>query len=160
MDLFKNYNISILAIPAYYIMAVLPHFYAVNVVKKNDPTKWDNSRPRSQSMKEELKTKLSAEEYGRYERAEAASANAVENLPLFASAVIVANAAGMTKDGQAGLDAFVGAWFAIRAAHSLSYIYISDSKMSYLRSALWIASLGLCFKVFGQAARVLNHGLA
>jgi len=163
-DFLKKYNLSILAIPAYYTLAFLPHAYAINVATNNKPLTWDNSAPRcaprSSASKAAIKEKISEEQYGRYERAEAASANAYENLPLFASAVIVANAAGLKRDRPFGLDAFVGAWFGARILHTLSYILITDPKTSFLRTGIWATCVGLCFSVFGQAARVLNRGLA
>jgi uncharacterized MAPEG superfamily protein len=159
-DFLKKYNLSILAIPAYYTLAFLPHAYAINVATNTKPLTWDNSAPRSPAAKAAIKEKISEEQYGRYERAEAASANAYENLPLFASAVIVANAAGLKRDGPFGLDAFIGAWFGARILHTLSYILITDPTTSFLRTGIWASSVGLCFGVFGQAARVLNRGLA
>jgi uncharacterized MAPEG superfamily protein len=134
--------------------------YAIAVASNNKPLEWDNSCPRSLASRDAIKAKISEEQYGRFERAEAASANAYENLPLFASAVIVANAAGLKKDGPFGVDAFVGAFLGVRVLHTLSYILITDPKISFLRTGIWATSVALCFNVFGQAARILNRGLA
>jgi uncharacterized MAPEG superfamily protein len=160
MDFFKTHNLTILAIPAYYMMAVMPHAYAVSIANKHDPKLWDNTSPRGSKLKNKLQSTLSAEDFGKYERAEAAQANALENLPLFASAVIVANFAGLKRAGLGGVESFVGMWFIVRALHSLSYITTTDRKMSFLRSGLWVTGCGLCVRIFAKAARVLNGSLA
>lgn len=156
MDFYKKYNLTILAIPAYYTFAVLPHMYAINVATKFQPLQWDNRAPRTSEHKAAIKESIGEEAYGRYERAEGAHANALEQLPLFASAIIVANAAGLPRKGWFGLDMFVGAWFAIRALHTVSYIAGSTKQTAWIKTGVWAASLGMVCTVFGKAARVLN----
>lgn len=156
MDTLKTSNLSLLAIPAYYLLSNIPHGYALNVATNGRPLEWDNRCPRSTKLKAELQSKLSEEQYARYERAEACSANLYENLPLFASAVIVGNMVGLKKEGWGGLNAFVGAYLGLRAAYTLAYIGIGDNKMSYIRTGLWVASFSLCFRVFRLAARALG----
>lgn len=70
-----DYNASVLAIPAYVILSILPHSYALNVATRGDLTKWDNRNPRSTTMKAKLKERLDAETYAKYERLEACHAN-------------------------------------------------------------------------------------
>lgn len=157
MAFYSRYNLSILAIPAYYTFAVLPHMYAINVATNNRPLEWDNRAPRSSEHKAAVKTAIGDEAYTKYERAEGAHANALEQLPLFASAIIVGNAAGLPRKGLLGLDTFVGAWFALRALHTVSYIAGSSRNSAWIKTGVWAASLGMVFTVFGQAARVLNR---
>jgi uncharacterized MAPEG superfamily protein len=157
MDFYKRYNLTILAIPAYYIFAVLPHMYAINVATQHRPLDWDNRAPRSSDHKVAIKESISEEAYGKYERAEGAHANALEQLPLFATAVIVGNAAGLPRNGWFGLDAFVGAFFAVRALHTVSYIAGSTKQAAWVKTGVWAASLGMLFTVFGKAAKVLNR---
>ncbi|KAF2428852.1 hypothetical protein EJ08DRAFT_313377 [Tothia fuscella] len=159
-DFLKLYNLSILAIPAYYILAVAPHTYALGLCTTNNPKTWNNANPRGKSNKDAIVSDLSPEQYGRFERAEAAHANAMENLPIFATAIVLANTAGLKRAGLDGIDGFVGMWFAVRIAHTISYIGIEDRRLSYVRSGLWVVSLGLCFRMFGKAAKVLNGNLA
>jgi hypothetical protein len=73
-----THNLSILAIPAYYILSVLPHSYALNVATQGQLGKWDNRNPRSSVMKGKLKERLPAEEFDKYERLEACHANGME----------------------------------------------------------------------------------
>lgn len=151
MDMLKTSNLSLLAVPAYYLLSVVPHAYALNVATKGRPEKWDNTCPRSATLKEKIKSQLSEAEYARYERAEACSANLFENLSLFASAVIVGNMAGLKN-----LNTFVGAYLGLRIVYAFAYIGISSSSASYIRSALWVASFSLCFRVFAQASKVFG----
>jgi uncharacterized MAPEG superfamily protein len=160
MDFFKTHNLTILAIPAYYVMAIMPHAYAISITKNHDPKIWDNSCPRGSNLKSKLQSSLTPEDFSKYERAEAAQTNALENLPLFASAVVVANLAGLKRAGLGGVEGFVGMWFVVRALHSLTYITNTDKKLSYVRSGLWFTGLALCVRVFGKASRVLNGSLA
>ena len=156
MDTLKASNLSLLAIPAYYVLSFLPHAYALNIATKGHPEKWDNTCPRSTTLKEKIKSQLSPAEFARYERAEACSANLYENLPLFASAIIVGNMAGLNREGWEGLNTFAAAYLGVRAIYVLAYIGIGSSAPSYIRSGLWGASIALCFRVFVQASKVLG----
>jgi uncharacterized MAPEG superfamily protein len=131
MDFFKSYNLSILAIPAYHILALAPHAYSISLCSAADREAWDNTNSRGTNQKSRLNSILSPEDYATYERAEAAHANAMENLPLFASTIIVANAAGLKRGGLGGINAFVGMWFLCRLAHTMSNVYNTKRKMSF-----------------------------
>jgi predicted nucleic acid-binding Zn-ribbon protein len=74
-SLLNNYNPSILAIPAYLVLSIIPHSYALNVATRGELTKWDNRNPRSTTMKAKLKERLDDETYAKYERLEACHAN-------------------------------------------------------------------------------------
>jgi hypothetical protein len=78
---FDTYNPSILAIPALHILSILPHGLALQVATGGKLLQWDNRNPRSTAMKGKLRERLSEEDYALYERAEACSANGLENLP-------------------------------------------------------------------------------
>lgn len=77
-SLLDTYNPSILAIPTYYVLSVLPHSYALNVATQGELSKWDNRNPRSSTMKAKLKERLPAEIFAKYERLEACHANGME----------------------------------------------------------------------------------
>jgi uncharacterized MAPEG superfamily protein len=160
MDFLTTHNLSILSIPAYYVLSLLPHAYAIAIGSRGNPVKWDNRNPRGASQKAHLKSTLSPAAFSKFERAEAAHANALENVPMFASAVIIGNVAGLQQEGLHGLNGFAGLWLGLRAAHTLSYVLIDDKRASYIRTALWVASIGLCFRVFGEAAKALGGKVA
>jgi len=140
-------NLSILSIPAYYVLSVLPHTYAVLLASRGQPTKWDNRNPRSSSLKSRIQENLGPDLYAKYERAEAAHANGIENLPIFAAAMVVGNMARLK-----GLERIAGIYLALRAIYSVVYIQTSDNRFILVRTGLWAASLGVCFDVFRRAA--------
>lgn len=59
-------------------------------------------KPSLNNPKAHLKETLSESEFARYERSEACSANIYEDPPLFVSAVIAGNMAGLKKEGSNG----------------------------------------------------------
>ena len=82
-------NYSIYAIPAFYLLSLGPLLYSSSIVKL------DVVNPRGTSFSESRKKSLDKATLARFERARSAHLNALENLPLFASAVICANIAGL-----------------------------------------------------------------
>lgn len=170
-----THNLSILAIPAYYILSVLPHSYALNVATQGQLGKWDNRNPRSSVMKGKLKERLPAEEFAKYERLEACHANGMEvslhapsitsfrlstdsrqNLPLFATAVVLGNLAGLKKQGLDGLNGFAAVFLAVRLAYTGVYVTHQTQGPTYIRSGLWVAGVALCFRTIIHAARTLG----
>ncbi|CAN9157975.1 unnamed protein product [Alternaria sp. RS040] len=146
---FDSYNTSILAIPAYVILTFLPHVLAINVATLGNLLAWDNRNPRSSDLKAQLKQRLPAVTYAKYERMEACHANRMENLPLFIGAVVLGNMAGLA---QSELAEF-GAWcLAVRIAYTVAYITTSTQAPTLIRSSLWIAGVSLCFRTIIQAA--------
>ena len=88
-------NYSIYAIPAFYLLALVPQFYSTILVNRATNGRFDNVNPRGAAFSETCKKSFDKATLGRFERARAAHTNALENLPLFASAVICANMAGL-----------------------------------------------------------------
>jgi uncharacterized MAPEG superfamily protein len=121
-SLLDLYNPSILAIPAFHLLAVFPHGYALYVATQGKPENWDNRNPRSPEMKNGIKKRLDADTYAKYERLESCHANAMENLPLFATAVILGNMAGLRKEGLGGMTGFAASFLAVRLAYMAVYI--------------------------------------
>jgi len=142
----KTRNFSILSVPAYYVLSVLFHTYAVLLASRGQPTKWDNHNPRSSSVESRIQENLDSDLYAKYERAEAAHANGMENLPIFAAAIVVGNMARLK-----GLEKIAGIYLALRAIYSVVSIQASDNRYTLVRTGLWAASLGVCFNVFRRA---------
>ncbi|KAF2463192.1 uncharacterized protein BDR25DRAFT_307939 [Lindgomyces ingoldianus] len=151
-----DFNSSILALPAYHILSFLPHAYAEYVATQGNLLKWDNRNPRSTTLKANLKERLDADTFATFERAEACHANGMENLPLFATAVILGNVAGLKKEGLGGMNGFAGLYLALRLAYTSVYLTHTTQGPTLLRSGLWIASVGLCFRVIFKAAKALG----
>ncbi|CAO2650397.1 Nn.00g016890.m01.CDS01 [Neocucurbitaria sp. VM-36] len=152
-SLLETYNPSILAIPAYYILSVFPHGYALNIATQGKLGTWDNRNPRSTDLKAKLKERLPTETFAKYERLEACHANGMENLPLFASAVVLGNLAGLKK-GE--LTTFVASFLAIRIAYTAVYATHQTQGPTLIRTGLWNAGVLLCFRTIIKAARALG----
>ncbi|KAF2276057.1 uncharacterized protein EI97DRAFT_378025 [Westerdykella ornata] len=154
--LLDTYNPSILAIPVLHILAILPHGYALSVATGGHPTRWDNRNPRSTDLKSKLSERLSADDFALYERLEACSANGMENLPLFATAVILGNMAGLKKDGIWGMTGFAASFLAVRVLYTAAYVGGKTQGLSFVRSGLWTLGVGLCWRVIIKSAKALG----
>ena len=143
-------NFSVLSIPAYYALSFLPHAYAVLVATRGQPWKWDNRNPRSSALKADLRSKLDPNTFALYERAEAASSNAYENMPLFTAAIIMGHVMGLDKKH---LDSFALQFLLVRAGHTLSYVSTRRQRWTPLRTVLYIWSVALCVRVLVKAAK-------
>lgn len=151
-----SWNYSILAIPAYYALSVLPHSYAVYLASQGNLSQFDNRNPHGSGQDAAIKQRLGDEGYGRYERAEAAHKNLLENLPLFASGVVLGNMAGFSRDGFTGMHGFAASYLAVRALYALVYVNNTTQALGFLRTGLWAASVGLCVNIFVKAANALG----
>ncbi|EON61253.1 hypothetical protein W97_00466 [Coniosporium apollinis CBS 100218] len=147
-------NLSVLAIPAYYILSMVPHAYGLTVASGGNPSKFDNRNPRNQGSK--YAETLDKQTYARWERCEAAHQNSMENMPLFASAVILGNMAGLKREGLDGMNGFAGAFLAIRALYAFVYINNNTQGTSYIRSALWGTGMAMCVRVMVKAAKAMS----
>lgn len=88
-------NYSIYAIPAFWLIAIAPHAYSSALIRRGTNGRLDNANPRGASFAETYRKSLDRATFGKVERAKAAEANAFENLPVFAAAVICGNMAGL-----------------------------------------------------------------
>lgn len=156
-SVFDVYNPSILAIPALHILSILPHAYALKVSTQGDPNKWDNRNPRSSTMQSKIKDRLDPEDFAFYERLQACHANGMENLPIFATAVILGNMAGLKKDGVWGMTGFAASFLAVRVAYTAAYLTHKTQGQTMIRSGLWATGVGLCFRVIFKAAKALTN---
>lgn len=146
------YNKSILAIPAYYFLTLVPHAWAIQIASGGNPARWDNRNPRATGLKKTLSERLPPELYQKYERCEAAHANGMENLPLFATAMILGNIAKLPADE---LSKTAGTYIALRAIYFITYIMTSRKQYTVVRSGLWIGSVVLCIRTIVQAAKAM-----
>lgn len=154
--LLDTYNPSILAIPVLHVLAILPHSYALSVATGGQLTHWDNRNPRSTHLRTKLRERLSADDFALFERLEACHANGMENLPLFATAVILGNMAGLKKDGIWGLTGFAASFLAVRVLYSIVYVSNKTQGLSLVRSGLWAVSVGMCWRVIIKSAKALG----
>jgi uncharacterized MAPEG superfamily protein len=142
-------NYSLLAIPAHWLISLVPHSYAMQLVKGATNGRWNNANPKGSSWAAELQRSVPADILARHERAEAAHRNGLENLPIFAAAVLAANVAGLDR----GLvDAHAAVFLGLRVVYTLIYINVGKGKASFARTGVWLSSILVCFSLIGRAA--------
>ena len=161
-------NLAIIAIPAYYILSLVPHQYAISVATQGDLSKFDNRNPRDSDYHAKLKETLPADQFAKWARAESAHANNMENFPLFTAAIFAGLFAEQATKGtiggtyvssgiSTGLTRFVYGWFATRFLYNIAYITTTTNQWSYLRSGIYFAGVGLAVEQFWNAAQVLGY---
>lgn len=116
-------NYPLLSIPAYYVFSLIPHIYA-NSILTSAGYKINNANPKASLSPDAVKGKVPDAVFQKYQRAENAQSNNIEQLPLYAVAVLASivaervTARGLgTKavEGDAtGLTTFVAAFMAVR----------------------------------------------
>ena len=149
------YNLPLLSIPAYYVLATYPHGHAIMRATKSDPKKHDNRNPKSSTNIENLKRRLSAKEFAAYERGESCHRNHLENMPLYVAAVFAGLLAEREAGKPLGLNEFVIGWMAVRVMYTVAYLTTETVKCSYARSALYFVGTFMAFGMIGRSALVL-----
>ncbi|MCJ1370971.1 hypothetical protein MMC20_002186 [Loxospora ochrophaea] len=134
-------NYSLYSVLAFWAIAVAPHAYATHIAKSANNGVWSNANPRGAKLNEHLRKTIPAETFARYERAEAASKNGFENLPLFGIAIAFGNIAQLPAST---LNAVAGGVVGLRMLYNFLYVGISDEKASFARSGVWFLTVGLC----------------
>jgi len=63
---YKMMNLSIYAIPVYYILSIVPHTYAFKLIISANNGRWDNSNPRSPKTQAAIEKSVPAATFARY----------------------------------------------------------------------------------------------
>ena len=79
----------------------------------------------------------------------------MENLPLFAAAVICANMAGLDVGT---VNMVCGIFLCLRVVYTALYIAIEKHALSYARSFAWMASAVCCLYLLVKSGNVLMDG--
>lgn len=149
----SNFNLALMSIPAYYVLAAVPHTYAAFVSTSGDMSKYDNRNPHSANNVDKVKRSLPAKQYAKYERARRCHQNALENMPLYVAAIFAGLMAERTAGvGSVGLENFVMGFLGLRVVYTLNYIATESVSWSYLRSLAYMVSTGWAFTILGRAA--------
>ena len=148
-------NYSIYAIPAYWLLAMVPHMYGMQYVKNANNGRWSNVSPRSTKWGNTLEKSLPADVFATFERCEAAHKNSVENLPLFLGAIVLGN---MAKLPAGTLNGVAGTFLGLRVAYTLAYINTTNEKASFARTGLWISSIVTLMYLIVKSGNVLATG--
>ncbi|MCJ1259051.1 hypothetical protein MMC24_006886 [Lignoscripta atroalba] len=150
-------NLSLYTIPiAYFINVITPRGYGLRLYYSRSPTAYyDNTNPRS------LVTKISADQTldqatkDRIVRAEAAQQNGVENVALFAAAVLAGN---MARLDNWWLNTLSGGYLASRMVYIFVYVNNTSEGLAAARTGVFFVGLGLICTLFVQAANKLRYG--
>ena len=149
-------NYSFFTIPAFYILAMVPHCYAqAQIIIARNGKMANNHNPRGQANLENIKKTVPKETFQCYERSKAAHQNSMENLPLLVATVLCGNVARLDPGT---LNTACGAFLLLRTAYLVAYIGITDTRLSLLRTGIWISSMVVCLYVLIQAGVVMMNG--
>ncbi|KAI1352787.1 hypothetical protein F5Y01DRAFT_83344 [Xylaria sp. FL0043] len=139
-------NISYFTIPVALFAALWPRSQSAF----GEPGKkyFDPANPRTFTSRLE-KADLDKETVARILRAEAASANGMEGLPIFAAAVVAGNSAGLSNTALNSLS--VG-YIVSRIIYNYVYIFLSSNrKLASLRTPVWFVGIGSALALFVKA---------
>ncbi|KAF2623548.1 hypothetical protein BU25DRAFT_434119 [Macroventuria anomochaeta] len=158
-------NYPLLSIPAYYVFSIIPHIYANSILGANG-YKVNNANPKASLSPDAVKGKVPDAIFQKYQRAENAQNNNLEQLPLYVAAVLASIIAervtakglgnAVVDNDVTGLTTFIGTFMAIRTAYVVSYINIADHGKSFIRSTLWAIGAGLSGYQIYKAASLLG----
>ncbi|WWC69948.1 uncharacterized protein I206_103892 [Kwoniella pini CBS 10737] len=143
-----SYNYSLYAIPAGWLIAMVPLWWAAPIANKVSKGSYDNANPKDSWANIDSKP-IPLQLKGRIKRAIAAENNTHTNLPLFAAALVAANAAHVDTSS---LHFYAGLWLISRIAYTFAYIFIEDRKKSAIRSALFGVGVLSVFALVIKAA--------
>ena len=138
-----------------FVLGLVPHSYGQAQVVSARNGKFNQHNPRSQSNMEDIKKTVPKETWQSFERCQAAHINSNENFPLLAAAIVCGNMAKLDPDT---LNLACGAFIALRVMYLAVYIGASKPPLSYARTVIWIASVGVCLYILIQAGVVMMNG--
>ncbi|KAK5165483.1 uncharacterized protein LTR77_009012 [Saxophila tyrrhenica] len=138
-------SLPLLSLPAYYALAAYPHAYAIFGPGASIMTERDNTSPNGARNQELLKKRLSPKDYA-----------ALENMPLFAAAVLGGLFVEAQTSSLVGTTSFAIGGLLLRAAYTWSYLSVTSQNWSYLRSVLHNAQVVWSFVVLVRAAMALG----
>lgn len=133
-----------------------------NAILTSNGYKPNNANPKASMSPSEVKGKVPNDVFEKYQRAENAQSNNIEQMPIYAVAILASIIAERaTIRGQTGADtgltSFITSWFAVRTLYNLAYVYISDHTTSFFRSTMWATGFGLSAYQIYKAAQILGQ---
>ncbi|KAH7370489.1 hypothetical protein BKA65DRAFT_522205 [Rhexocercosporidium sp. MPI-PUGE-AT-0058] len=137
---------SFYTVPAAWLIAFLPHPYAVSLSKK-----FDNLSPRT------YVGSLQKDRTDLIIRAEGAQTNGFENLGLFAPAVVAGNLAGISAQT---LNTLSGGYIVSRILYNYIYINNTSQAAANLRSVVFVTGVGLIWTLFINSGNALRERAA
>jgi uncharacterized MAPEG superfamily protein len=144
-SLLAQTNISLYTLPLSWILCLAPRLYAAYLYTTTTSKPIDLLLPRALAARATADTTLTTSERDRIVRAEAAQANGLENVGLFAAAVVAGNVAGLSK---VALNSLSLAYLASRALYSWLYVVGDKKGWALARTGVFFAGQGVLFSLF------------
>jgi len=149
-------NYSLYAIPAYYILTLIPNVMAVVTIKQASKGRFDNANPRSSKFAASLEKTVPPAVLESFERRKACHQNGLESLPLFCTALVLAN---MARAPTSSLNTFAGVFMSLRVVYTMLYLNTTDGSIARARSAVWMVGTIYCLYTIYQAAGIFRLAL-
>lgn len=146
-------NLSFYTIPVGWLTAIVPHLYAVSVYESSSKKKFDTTKPRSFMAKLDDDQTIDQATKNTVIRGEGAQQNGIENLGLFAAAVVAGNVARLDNSY---LNALSGGYIATRIVYNLLYLNSHNSTMANMRTAAYLSGIGLILTMFISAGNSMR----
>lgn len=149
-------NLSLYAVPAAWVLAMIPKFYAAGIYNAASSKQYNAISPRSMPKQIAEDQSVDQATKDRFTRAESASSNGHENLALFATALVAGNAAGLE---HTYLNTLSGLYLLSRVAYTLIYINNTTPTAAKARSASFLVGVGIIMTTFVSAAKKFTRTL-
>jgi uncharacterized MAPEG superfamily protein len=146
-----SHNYSLYSIPAYIVLAMVPHVYSITLLSRHKK-RWDNVSPRSQKFASALQKSIPPDCLAKYERSRAAHNNMMENMAYVIGAVLAGN---MVKLNAGFMNKSMALYFVTRMAYLVSYIQTEKLHLSHLRSMIYTTGVVVLSVIYFKAAGVL-----
>ncbi|KAI0508299.1 hypothetical protein F5B22DRAFT_425643 [Xylaria bambusicola] len=139
-------NISYFTIPVAFFAALWPR--SQSAFKEPGKSYFDAAHPRTFASRLE-KSDLDKDTVAQILRAEAATSNGLEGLPIFAAAVVAGNSAGLSP---LALNALSVGYIASRIVYNYVYIFLGGNRnLAGLRTPIWFIGIGQAMALFVKA---------
>ncbi|KAH7162683.1 hypothetical protein B0J13DRAFT_536701 [Dactylonectria estremocensis] len=143
LDLLRNY--SYFSVPAAFLLAALPHMYAVLSSRAH----YDNANPRGHHDSVARSETLNTVKQQCMLRAKAATANGFETLGFYASAVVAANVTGVEVGT---LNTLTLGYVLSRFVYNFAYIWLQKNRrLAGVRSLSWVFGIVLAWTLWIKA---------
>jgi uncharacterized MAPEG superfamily protein len=149
-----NDNISLHTIPFTWCLALFPRMWGRWRYSQVVGHDMDIANPRDYYAAVATENALSPQLKGRILRAEGAMQNHLDNIGLFASAVVAGNVAKLSPRVLNGLSL---GYFFCRIVYMYVYIQNETRAQAFVRAATFFTGLGLIFTLFHMAGTRLVH---
>jgi len=151
-SILSSKNLSLYTIPAAWVVALAPHFYA----SQGLGAKFDQTQPRTYAKTISETQTLDATTKNKIIRCEGAQLNGFENIGLYASAIVAGNMAGLSNTL---MNTVSGGYILSRIVYNYFYITGDTPGLAKIRSLSYLTGIGMIFTVFVKAGNVMRESL-